>query len=115
MGILNIAKQFRVTEEQNQHIIQECKNLGINESQFLRRLVDFDRGIQVSRITMEQYQINKELIYEINRIGNNINQIAKNVNSHVYYEADKRELFVMMKKVEQLLADNLQQAENQIH
>lgn len=115
MAILNVVKQFRVSEEQNQYIVQESKNLGIKESQFLRRIIDADRGIQVSRITMEQYQINKELIYEINRIGNNINQIAKNMNSYIYHETDKRELFVMMKNVEDLLADNLRKAEKQIY
>ena len=35
----------------------------------------------------------KNLIYEVNRIGNNVNQIAHHVNSdHVVYQSDVEEI-----------------------
>lgn len=43
----------------------------------------------------------RKLQYEINRIGNNINQIAKRMNTSVYLQEDKEQLFKMMEEVEE--------------
>lgn len=47
----------------------------------------------------------RELQYEINRIGNNINQIAKRMNTNIYLKEDKEQLFKMMEEVEERLFD----------
>lgn len=45
----------------------------------------------------------KQLINEVNHIGNNINQIAKNNNSELYFENDKRRLLGYMKKLNTMM------------
>ena len=41
----------------------------------------------------------RELSYEINKIGVNINQIVKNNNSGLYSDDDKEELVNLMNKI----------------
>lgn len=101
-----IRKRFRITTEQQSHVEEQCKRYGINESEFFRRLIDADRGKEVPVQTQEEFVLKKQLIYEINRIGNNINQIVKNANMRFYTEHEKRKLFAMMKKVMELLDNN---------
>lgn len=101
-----VRKRFRITIEQQSHIEEQCKRYGIKESEFLRRLIDADRGKAVPAQTQEEFILKKQLIYEINRIGNNINQIVKNANMHFYTGHEKRKLFAMMKKVMELLENN---------
>lgn len=48
----------------------------------------------------ESFLLEKNLVYEMNRIGNNINQIVKNHNAHFYSEKDKRELFYLMRELQ---------------
>ena len=42
---------------------------------------------------------------EINKIGQNVNQIVKNNNSHIYREDDKIELRMQMNMIKDLLND----------
>ena len=59
---------------------------GITKSEFLRQIILFG-GIQgVPRIDEEKYN---HLVYELNRIGNNINQIAYHANSKKAYGKDE--------------------------
>lgn len=99
----NIRMRFRITEKQKEQIDGRCTEYGINSSEYLRRLIDADMGKELPMQTREQLLARKELIYEINRIGNNINQIARNVNMLQYSEYEKKKLFAMSKKVMELL------------
>lgn len=99
----NIRMRFRITDKQKEHIDRKCKEHGINNSEYLRRLVDSDMGKLIPMQTREQLLVRKELIYEVNRIGNNINQIARNVNMLHYSESEKKKLFALAKKVMELL------------
>ena len=47
----------------------------------------------------------RKLQYEINRIGNNINQIAKRMNTNIYLPEDKEQLFKMMEEIEEQFFD----------
>lgn len=78
---------------------------GIKYSEYIRRLIDEDMGKTVSVQTQEEFLAKKQLAYEINRIGNNINQIVRNVNMHYYTEYEKKKLFAMMQKIMELCAD----------
>ena len=74
------------------HIVCSSKKCGITPSEYLRRLIQKDKGHSpMPAITQEQYLLQKEkihsinqLTYEINSIGININQVAKRVNSQFY-------------------------------
>lgn len=96
-------KNFRINMSQQEHIEKSCKTYGISESEYFRRLIDSDMGKAVSVKTHEEFKISKDLIFEVNKIGNNINQIAKNTNSHYYTEYEKKKLFALMEKVKDLL------------
>lgn len=98
--------RVRVRSEQRQHMEKQCERYGIKCSEYFRRLIDQDMGrIELNQMkTKEEFLQEKELIYEINRIGNNINQIVKNVNSKFYTDYEKKKLFAMMETVKNLLA-----------
>ena len=71
----NIPKKVFFNKEELELIDKKMKILGIdNFSAYCRKmLID-------GYVIKKDYASLKELIYEINKIGNNINQIAKNVN-----------------------------------
>ena len=85
-----VPKHFRITAEQQKHLEMQCEKYGINSSEYLRRLIETDRGNKEQYSSQEDFLDRKQLIYEINRIGNNINQIVKNVNMHYYTEYEKK-------------------------
>ncbi len=109
-----IHKTFRITEEQEKHMETQCERYGINASEYIRRLIDADRGKQISVPTQEEFLIKKQMVYEVNRIGNNINQIVKNVNMHYYTEYEKKKLFAFMKKLVELLGEERRETEYEI-
>jgi len=49
----------------------------------------------------------KRLINEINRIGNNINQIVHRHNANWYQTGDKERLIAYMKKINETLEEHL--------
>lgn len=98
----SIRKNVRVTREQSLHIDRQCKLYGINTSRYIRRLIDKDMGKSIPVQTQEEFLAKKQMVYEINRIGNNINQIVKNVNMHYYTDHEKKKLFAMMQKIAKL-------------
>ena len=84
-------KNIRLTSNEEKILRQKCFDLGITESDFFRALInDYMPNTNLNK------EINK-LIYEIRKIGININQIAKvanqtrNVNV-IYLEHYKKEL-----------------------
>ena len=101
----NVHKNVRITEEQAQHLEKVCGIYGINLSEYVRRLIDADIGKEISTQTQQEYLVKKEMIYEINRIGNNINQIVKNINMHYYTEHEKKKLFAMMQRIMRLFEE----------
>lgn len=97
-----IHKNFRIREDQVLYMESQCKTYGINSSEYIRRLIDKDMGNSVPNRSKEAFLIHKQMVYEINRIGNNINQIVKNVNMHYYTEYEKKKLFALMNKIIEL-------------
>lgn len=95
----DVPKCFRITEEQDQFVKARCKEKNIKESVYLRSLIDRDRGKKPIEVYLEE----KKLVYEINKIGNNINQIVRNNNTHIYNEAEKKKLFALMEKIKTLV------------
>lgn len=99
---------FRLDEKTEKKMHIQAVKRGISTSQYLRMLVDNDSSDQNRKKlyeipSREQYLDYKKMIYEINKIGTNINQIAKNNNSMLYSDKDKAELLVMMKELNTLM------------
>lgn len=107
----NIHKNVRITQSQWEYTKSRCEMYGINYSEYIRRLIDADMGRKVPVQSQEEFLAKKQLAYEINRIGNNINQIVKNVNMHYYTDHEKKKLFAMMCKIVELCADERKDGE----
>lgn len=67
-----IRKTIRFTPEEYQKIQIQLKSLNIDFTKFAKN------AIINHKITIP---IQMDLIYELNRLGNNLNQIAKSINS----------------------------------
>lgn len=77
--------QLRVDESTYKKVIEESEKESKNISCFIRDLIlssDIRTDPEVKRAI-------NDLCREINRIGVNINQIAKNTNAGIYSEADR--------------------------
>ena len=72
------TEQFRFTllPEENAMLTKNAFEYGLSKSEYLRKL------ILAESLTGKQWHMDrdqaKQLIYEVNRIGNNVNQIAYN-------------------------------------
>ncbi|WP_310604181.1 MobC family plasmid mobilization relaxosome protein [Anaerosporobacter sp.] len=87
-------KQFRLTKREATILKKQAEERKVSESVYLRLLLS-----QKPNDYPEIRQLLKELINEVNAIGNNINQITKNHNSMLYSESDRELLFAYMKKL----------------
>lgn len=92
--------KFRIDEKTDRMLRKKAKKRGVSISLYLRSIIMTE---EKSVIDKEQLLVYKELIYEINRIGNNINQIVKNNNSKLYSDDDKHELAAGMEEIKRLL------------
>lgn len=88
------------------YVVKISKENKVNFSEALRNIISsaIYEGRNVFK-EKERFLLSKQLIYEINKIGNNINQIAKNNNSHYYTPNEKQKLFEMMNEIKRKLGD----------
>lgn len=64
-----------VTEEEKAKLKEKMLSIGmVNMSEFIRMVLKYGQAYNLDTSSMSK------LAYEINRVGNNINQIAKKVN-----------------------------------
>jgi hypothetical protein len=87
-----IRKTIRFTEIEWQEIEEQIKKSEITFTEFARS------AILRKKIKLP---IEKELIYELNKIGNNLNQIAKAVNQR----DDKIQILTELVEIERALKD----------
>lgn len=70
---------LRLTEKEKEEIREKAEQLGLSVSDYVRSVLISSKSIRrKSRVDCEAI---KQLVYEINKIGVNLNQIAKEVNS----------------------------------
>jgi methylaspartate ammonia-lyase len=98
-----IKMSFRVEEDIYETLCKKVDSSGITTSEYIRRLIKNDCGKSVEIESREDFLFRKQLIWELNHIGNNINQIVKNNNAKFYSEAEKKRLFELMQKIYKLL------------
>ena len=93
---------FRVNEEEYQKLQERVQESGKNQQEYILSCVLDKKIVNTDRI--------KELIPELKRIGNNLNQIAKRCNEGgvLPSEAEVREQGEELKQVWQLLRRYLQ-------
>lgn len=91
--------QIWLVEEEKQMLVKGAYECGMSQSEYVRNLI-VAASIVGRHFTMDKEQ-GQKLLYELNRIGNNINQIAYNTNaktfaSHSDWEELKREYMKLL-------------------
>ena len=74
----SIKKQFWINQDEENLLKSKSKRAGLNESEFLRSLI---KGYKIKEQPTEEI---RDFIKQISGIANNINQIARTVNSTKY-------------------------------
>lgn len=102
--------EYRITVRLDGGLYRQLKEksgaYGMDISKYVRYIIEKDaEKTKPGLITAEERIYRKQIIYEINKIGTNINQIVKNVNSHFYVRSEKKKLFELMQDVYKKLED----------
>lgn len=95
-----VVKPFRMTEKEAEQLRSDAGRQGLKESEYIRLLLS-----QKPNDYPEIRILLRELINEVNAIGNNINQITRNHNSKLYREQDRELLIAYMKKLNLLVKE----------
>ena len=88
----------RLTDAERRKLSQICAVSGLPVSAVLRQLIS---GVTIRQRPPKELH---DLYAEINRIGTNINQIARKTNAGFATKDDMRELLFLMKAIEQKMA-----------
>ena len=86
-----------MTKEEREHLDQLSQESGLSLSDTVRAC------ISGTEIRQRQDAEIKDLYTEINRIGNNINQIARSVNAGIADAEDVRQALLLLRKVYELM------------
>lgn len=103
-----VKKTLRLMPKEAQQLSEKAKAAGMCEADYLRLLIT-----QKPNDYPEIRMLLKELINEVNAIGNNINQITRNHNSKLYREEDRELLIAYMKKLNLLVKEAVEKVGNQ--
>lgn len=97
-----VKKSIRFTHAEIVEINKQCKKYNMKFSEYIRLLVN-DSKNRLPLQTPEDRKLKKTVIYEINKIGNNINQIVHNHNSGIYSDYEKQKLFALLREIQKKL------------
>lgn len=95
-----VIKPFRMTQKEADRLRASAESQKLKESEYIRLLLS-----QKPKDYPEIRILLRELINEVNAIGNNINQITRNHNSKLYREEDRVQLIAYMKKLNLLVRE----------
>ena len=96
-----------MTKKEAEFLKKSAEQNGMKESEYIRLLLS-----QKPNDYPEIRILLRELINEINAIGNNINQITRNHNSKLYRKEDRELLSAYMKKLTLLLKEMIEKVGN---
>ena len=83
----NYTKMIRVRLTEEETILKQAGEQNLNLSQYVRARIT-DRMQNQPELVKEFQKLN----YEVNRLGNNLNQIARNYNMNLYHPDDIQEI-----------------------
>lgn len=95
----NRTLKIRLFPEEEEILERKVKLAGKNKSDYIRDLILFS---EVKSRPIWQDSNFKQLLYETNRIGNNINQIA--YNSNLKKSTGREEIYALKEQYEALLS-----------
>ena len=93
-SIHSVRKTLRLMPGEAKELSEKAGTAGMCEADYLRLLIT-----QKPNDYPEIRILLKELINEVNAIGNNINQLTRNYNSKLYRTEDREFLCACMKKL----------------
>lgn len=91
--------QVRLLEEEKELLDQKAYELKMTRTQYIRDLIVL--GSEYRQSDQKHQEIAKQWIEELNKIGNNINQIAYNANSKK--STDGEECVKLTEQIQELL------------
>ena len=101
----NVGFHFFLSEQEAEIFEQKCKQLGISKSEFIRNCILYGSTVKKTMFSDEKAD---RIIYEMNRIGNNINQIAHFVNmEHTVAPDDFERIRKLVNALNDLLMDEV--------
>lgn len=103
-----VKKTLRLVKEDSELLSKKSQQSGMNENEYLRMLIR-DKPSDVPEIRV----LLKTLINEVNHIGVNINQIAKNSNAGYFGGNDKTQLLAYMQKLNMAVGQVVKKLGNQ--
>ena len=103
----DIVKPFRMTKKEAEQLRINAEEMGLKESEYIRLLFS-----QKPNDYPEIRTLLRELINEVNAVGNNINQITRNYNSRLYRTEDRELLTAYMKKLNFLMKEAIDKIGN---
>ncbi len=106
--IREVVKPFRMTKGEAKRLKEQAEERNLKESAYIRLLLS-----QKPNDYPEIRILLKELINEVNAIGNNINQITRNYNSKLYRAEDRELLIAYMKKLNLSMQEVAEKVGNQ--
>lgn len=83
--------KISMDESLHQTSKEKAKELGISLSELVRQFLKNGKVVEKKD--------DKALVYHLNKIGNNINQIARKINSEKSYRAIDSTIYTMLLKV----------------
>lgn len=87
-------RNVRLTASEKELLAKKAREEHLSESDYIRYLIT-QKAVNHKEVSS---QIN-DLIYEVNHVGTNINQIARNANAGCMSETQALELMVCLKEI----------------
>lgn len=103
-----IKKTLRLMPKEAIQLSEKAKAAELCEADYLRLMIT-----QKPNDYPEIRTLLRELINEVNAVGNNINQITRNYNSKLYRTEDRELLLAYMKKMNYLMLEVTEKLGNQ--
>ena len=109
----NVKISVRLSEKELEKVMAQADERGVDLSKFIRYklLAESEKSVYNSTYVSSMQQ----LVYEINRIGNNVNQIAYRLNTLQYDQNYISELKSNFEKCERLMLGLLEENEDGDH
>ena len=103
-----VKKTLRLVKEDSDLLYEKAKQTGMNENEYLRVLIR-EKPADMPEIR----GLMKSLINEVNHIGVNVNQIARNSNAGYFGSADRQQLLAYMQKLNTAVRQVVEKLGNQ--
>ena len=103
-----VKKTLRLVKEDSELLYEKAKQAGMNENEYLRMLIR-ERPADMPEVR----ELIKSQINEVNHIGVNVNQIARNSNAGYFGSADKQQILAYMQKLNTAVRQMVEKLGNQ--